>query len=95
MTNQDVERYTAAAHGMQSGVAMTMNYDPGETEPKHLRVGVNSAMVGQQALATLLIDKGYFTEDEYHAAIADAMESERDKYQAELSERLGTDVRLA
>ena len=36
------QRYTAALHGMQSGVAMKMNYDVAETTPKHLRVGVNS-----------------------------------------------------
>lgn len=73
-------RYDAAAHAMQSGVAMMMNYDEGETEPKHLRVGVNSSLVNSSALALLLISKGVIDEAEFFAALADAMESERDDY---------------
>ena len=49
--------YLKAAHAMQSGVAFKMHTDPSETQPKHLRVGVNSAMVEQSAIAKLLIDK--------------------------------------
>jgi hypothetical protein len=44
----DAERYQAASHAMQSGVAMKMNYDANETTPKHLRV--NSAKVEHSAL---------------------------------------------
>lgn len=35
----DRERYIRAAHAMQSGVAFSM--PSAETEPKHLRVGLN------------------------------------------------------
>jgi hypothetical protein len=76
----DEERYYAAAHAMQSGVAFKMEMDPSETVPKHLRVGVNSAMSNMGGLVTLLISKGVITHDEYIAAIADAMERERDSY---------------
>jgi hypothetical protein len=85
------ERYAAAAHAMQSGVAMKMNYDPNSTTPKHLRVGINSAMSDHGALARLLITKGVITEDEYLEAVADGMEREAAMYQDELRQRLGHD----
>lgn len=84
----DRQRYLDAAHGMQSGVAMKMNYDQDETTPKHLRVGVNSAMVEHSALAQLLVAKGVITWEEYYAALADGMEAERDLYQAWLQARI-------
>lgn len=90
-------RYRAAAHAMQSGVAMEMNYPEraSATEPKHLRVGVNSAMVNDVALATLLIEKGIITKPEYHEAVASAMEDEARRYEASISQRVGGKVTLA
>ena len=88
-------RYMAAAHGMQSGVAMKMNFDPADTTPKHLRTGVNASMSDLGGLAKLLIDKGLITEEEYFSAVADAMERERDTYQQEISEHFGRPVNLA
>ncbi|RWE95732.1 hypothetical protein [Mesorhizobium sp.] len=90
----DNARYTAALHAMQSGVAMEMNHNPAPTAPKHLRVGINAAMVDHSALATLLIAKGVFTQDEYVAALAEAMEREKGRYEAHLSALLGTKVTL-
>lgn len=90
----DEERYLAAAHAMQTGVAMKMHYDEHDTQPKHLRVGVNSVMSEQKALATLLIAKGVFTLSEYHKAVADAMEEEAESYRVELSEKFGANVKL-
>ena len=83
------ERYKAAAHAMQSGVAMEMNYDSSSTQPKHLRVGVNSALVDSSALAELLITKGVITKDEYFEAIAAGMEREAESYRARLQDRFG------
>ena len=91
------ERYISAAHAMQSGVAAEMNL-PGRmsaTEPKHLRVGVNSAMVEHSALAQLLISKGVITEAEYLEAVAAAMEREVKAYELRLSEHFGTKITLA
>ncbi|QLE42242.1 hypothetical protein FD723_18660 [Nostoc sp. C052] len=81
--------YHALAHAMQSGVAMKMNYEPGETTPKHLRVGVNSTMVETGALAALLIAKGVFTEEEYYQALVQSMQNEVNLYKEWLRERLG------
>jgi hypothetical protein len=92
---QATARYRAAAHAMQSGVAMKMNHDGGpqrgETSPKHLRVGVNSAMVEHSALVRLLMAKGVITEDEYLTALADAMEAEKRLYETELRDHIGNE----
>lgn len=82
-------RYVAAAHAMQSGVAVKMQHDPAETTPKHLRVGVNSAMVEHSALTLLLVDKGVITEAEYYTALADAMEREAKLYEQWVRDHFG------
>lgn len=95
-------RYTKALHAMQSGVAMTRqkDIDDGipqdlrETGPKHLRVGVNSAMSDHGALVRLLIAKGLFTEEEYEKEVVEAAEREAESYEKKLSDRLGVKVSL-
>lgn len=89
------KRYGAAAHAMQSGVAAEMSVDIDPTSTKHLRVGVNSAMVDSSALAVLLIEKGVFTKAEYAEAIADAMEAEKARYEEHLSKIFGRAITLA
>lgn len=91
---RDWDRYVAAAHAMQSGVAMEMNINPGPTLPKHLRVGINAAMSDSAALVKLLVAKGVITDDEYYKAIADQMEEERDKYAKLLSEHFEKPITL-
>lgn len=85
------ERYLAAAHAMQTGVAFTMHSDPKQTDPKHLRVGINAAMVEHGALVGLLLEKGLLTMEEYYKALADKMEAEVQTY----AERLPGNVKLA
>ena len=79
---------------MQSGVAMEMHQGSQDTQPKHLRVGVNSALVDSSALAELLIAKGVISEAEYLEAIAAGMEREARNYEERLSQKLGTKVTL-
>ena len=91
------ERYFKACHAMQSGVAFTAQMEGGksvEQTSKHLRVGVNSALVCNGALAQLLINKGIITAEEHATAQADAMEAEAARYQKEISEKLGREVIL-
>lgn len=78
------QRYVAAAHAMQTGVKLKMQKDPNDCSPKHLRVGVNSALVETSALASILMAKGIFTETEYREALADFMEREVESYRKEL-----------
>lgn len=81
--------YHDKAHAMQSGVAMKMNYSPDETSPKHLRVGINSAMCDHAALVRVLVDKGILTEAEYVAAITAEMGREVARYEAWLTAHIG------
>ena len=95
MTAEDTARYNAAAHAMQSGVKAEIELGSTDTEPKHLRVGVNSALVSVAAIGRLMIDKGIITLDEYEAAMADQMEAEVVNYEARLSKAYGAAVKLA
>jgi hypothetical protein len=92
-----IARYQAACHAMQSGVAIEMT-DPSRsqaTDPKHLRVGVNSAMVETSALVELLIDKGVFTAVEWFEGLCRSMEREVTQYEARLEKKLGKQIKLA
>lgn len=89
MSQDDVDRYLAALHAMQTGVAIEQARGSRDGEPKHLRVGINSAKVEMGALAALLIEKGVFTLDEYTAALADAMETEVAAYEQRIQEQVG------
>lgn len=75
------DRYNAAAHGMQSGVAFEHSAGSTDATPKHLRVGINSAMVNCEAVAHLLIERGLFSLADYIEEIADAMEREVQRYE--------------
>lgn len=88
------QRYLRAAHAMQTGVKFTMENDPADTTAKHLRVGVNSALVEHGALVRMLIKKGLFSEQEYMVALADAMEEEAKKYRDRLEAIHGVNVEL-
>lgn len=87
-------RYHAAAHAMQTGVKIDQEGGSKDGTPKHLRVGVNSAMVDSAALAKLLMDKGIITELEYARTLAEGMEAERARYEKLLTERYGKKITL-
>jgi len=72
-----------------------MNYRPEPTQPKHLRVGINVALSDMGALVKLLIAKGVITQAEYEEAATEMMEREKQRYEAHLSDLLGSKVTLA
>lgn len=84
----------AAMHAMQSGVAMEMNFDSGPTSPKHLRVGVNSALRDQASLVGLLVKKGVISMEEYAEAIVSGAEEEAKRYKEHLSRHYGANIEL-
>lgn len=88
------QRYERAMHAMQTGVLMEMELGSKDTTPKHLRVGVNSALCDQSSLAHLLIRKGVITEDEYVEAVIAGIEDEVRRYEDRLSKMLGKKVVL-
>lgn len=107
----DEARYLDASHAMQSGVAAIIDADRAsrglepqvtpeismncEASPKHLRVGVNSSMVELSVIVKLLVDHGVIEQAEFKRELADAMEAERDRYAARLSQAFGKPVTLA
>ncbi len=80
------ESYVAAAHRIQTAIAFLMGRDPGytATQSKHLRVGLDLSKSDMGGLATLLISKGVFTEQEYVDAITAAAQKEADSYEKEV-----------
>lgn len=86
------KRVRALAHAMQSGVAMMMNYPEStkETDPKHLRVGVNNAMVEGSALQMLLVKKGIISPLEFAEAVEFLMQREVNGYREQIAAHLGT-----
>lgn len=80
----DLRRYREAAHAMQTAVAIDHERGSDDATPKHLRVGINAAMVNDDALIHILIEKGIITREEYLAALAAAMEREVARYREEL-----------
>jgi hypothetical protein len=90
-----MSRYNVAMHAVQSGIAMSENYDKELFSPKNTRVGITSAQVTDLAIGELLIKKGVISRLEYFEAVADAAESEKERWENELSSRLGKKVTLA
>lgn len=86
---EKLQKYYELCHAMQAGVAMKMQKDDHDTTPKHLRVGVNSALVESGALVGLLIKKGVITEEEWWDALIEAMEREVEMYTAKIKELYG------
>lgn len=91
---QKQDKYRQLCHAMQTGVAYSMEKNPSDTTPKHLRVGINSAMAEHAALVDLLITKGVITLDEYYDYLIKFMEREVDMYQSELETRYGAKITL-
>lgn len=88
---RDAERYHRAAHRIQTAIA----FDPNRPadQYKDLRVGVDMSKSDQAGLATLLIEKGLFTLEEYLSAMADSAEKEASTREDELSVKFGINVR--
>jgi hypothetical protein len=75
---------------MQAGVEFLK--DKSSQTPKHLRVGINVAMVDHGALVDLLIKKGLFTEEEYAEVLVESMRKEVNKYREEIAAEMDVDV---
>lgn len=88
------EEYIRLMHAMQTGVEYLRQYDDSQTDPKHLKVGVNSTLVSSGALVKLLMDKGIITEQEYWDTLVRATREEVHEYEAQLKEHIGSAVTL-
>ena len=83
-------KYLELAHAMQTGVEFRQNKQ--DQTPKHLRVGINTAMSDMGGLVTLLIEKGVITAEEYEAAITASMQREVDSYRQHIAEETGNPI---
>lgn len=83
--------YEEAVHGIQTAALHEINLsaadnyvrwtDTSAAGPKHLRTGVNMALVEHGAIAALLIRKGIITEEEYVEELRLAANHELWKYE--------------
>lgn len=81
--------YDAHAHAVQT--AIEFNPNKRALEPKHMRVGIDMSKSDMGGLATLLIAKGVFTQEEYTKALTDAAEREAESHKRELAREIGVD----
>lgn len=92
------EEYMQLMHDMQTGVKFikehTGDTDESATGSKHLRVGVNSALVSNAALAVTLIEAGVITYEALRDNEIMMLRREVDQYTNEIREILGVDVTL-
>jgi hypothetical protein len=95
----DIEKerlFQQLQHAMQSGVAYSMHQQPNDqTHPKHLRVGVNTAMVQIAALVNTLVAAGVIDGRKFQDEANRLMRREVESYEAELREAYGTQIKLA
>jgi len=90
-------RYLEALHKVQTGIQMLLNAplaDYHECEPKHLRVGISSALVDSAALQKVLLDKGVITEEELAKALAELAEREAADYEIRVQKALRYPIKL-
>jgi hypothetical protein len=88
-------KYQALMHALQSGVAFDQASGSDDGAPKHLRVGVNSALISNGALISILVKKGILTEEEYMEELVVYTQRDVDYMKMTLKERYGVDVDLA
>lgn len=75
-TEEQLEKYNRAMHGVQSAIKFLIDRGDDLASPKHLRVGIHSALVNDHAISTLLIEKGIITEEEYFDQLVESAEQE-------------------
>lgn len=84
----------AHQHACMSGARFALEAGTASNEPKHVRNGIDSALVSCAAMFNLLKKKGIITEIEYLEAMAEAWETEHRRYEKELSDHYGRNVTL-
>lgn len=91
MSAADIQRYLAALHAIQTGVATEHHQGSDDGSPKHLRTDIASCQISITALVGVLIDKGLLTLDEFQTLIADEAERVVGEYQDRINARYGVE----
>jgi hypothetical protein len=97
-----VARMTALLHKIQTGILFTREWeemqgipdDRRSTGPKHLRVGVDQALIEHGALCALLIEKGIIKAKDYYETQIEFLERDVEAYTERLKERFGANFTL-
>lgn len=94
LITKDIERGNTqdVARTYGDNVLASDNDAVSSTSIKHLRVGVDSCMVSDNALVSLLIAKGVFTEQEHLEALVAAAEREMQLKREAVADYLGVPV---
>lgn len=87
-------RYLKVMHAVQTGISYKIQAGETEHSPKHLRVGVNSAMINNAAMVKILVEKGIFTYEDYWNKIIDEAEAEVKRYEEWIEQTTGAKVTL-
>ena len=75
--------YEQALHGIQTAIQHEISTGKSrKTEPKHMRVGIDSGHISDAALVTLLIQKGLIDETEFHESLRRQANAELADYEA-------------
>ena len=97
-----LKRYQQLLHSVQSGIAAQMGYadlhntQHTGTEPKHLRVGIDSTKCEFAALVELLIELGVIPDMEtLTQKFNKYLQRDVEDHEKSLSEKHGTTIRLA
>lgn len=88
------DEYQRNLHAMQTGVAYEQSNGSTDGSSKHLRVGVNAAMIHEAAIVGLLVAKGVCTEQEFANALVTESRKEVERYENRLRERYGANIKL-
>lgn len=84
--------YLRMMHGLQSSIAALMSFDLALGEKKHLRVGVDSALIQSSALARLLIEKDLITEEEFWDSTLIVLAEDLTKNRERFAKEMGVPV---
>lgn len=95
MTQEEFsERYLALSHAIQTGVGHLQERGLLPDNRKHLRVGINMALIDSAAIHKVLVDKGICTQSELWEALISLMEEEVKRYEKKLSEHYQANIKL-
>jgi hypothetical protein len=92
-----VEESFRLLHAIQSGIATAIEqFGEGEAgvSPKHLRVGIDNALVGHTALIQALVDRRVITWDGFYDSYLTHLRAEVERVEKMLSDRLGATIKL-
>jgi hypothetical protein len=81
-TEEQNNTINSLLHAIQTGVAYEHGLGSKDQEPKHLRVGINSALVSVAAVTKLLVDRQIIVEKDYWTYYIDQLEDELARYQS-------------